>query len=70
MDKNQLIADQQIHIENLKDAIVIKNKALENISKLLCCIGGPLNDNSLQYNKMQVKIFFEIERYCEAGTDA
>lgn len=36
-------------------------ESLESISKIMGCIGGPLNDNKYQYNGSQLRIFHEIQ---------
>jgi len=35
-------------------------ECLEDISKYFVCVGGPLNDNILQFNKKQKKFLWEI----------
>ncbi len=39
--------------ESYKEEAGYLRKALEEIQSGLYCIGGPLNDNSLQFNKKQ-----------------
>ena len=40
--------------------IVELEGALRDIELFLICIGGPLNDNVMQYSADQLKIFFRI----------
>lgn len=40
------------------------HEALDEIGSRLTCIGGPLNDNNLNYTKEQLKPFRNIENIC------
>lgn len=62
MDKNELIANQQLELQTLKEENRAYRDALHNIKLMLISIGGPLNDNYHQYNDKQLKIFREIEK--------
>jgi hypothetical protein len=60
MTKDELIAKQQIEIEDLK-ARLKENATLKRKIKGMCfAIGAPLNDNILQMNKDQLKWCFQI----------
>lgn len=60
MSDQELIAHQAKRIEELK----IENSDLKNRISNACnhiyCIGGPLNDNKLQYTQKQLVTFSEI----------
>lgn len=60
MKKLELIGKQQLEIEELKKDITIKNNALNDIISSCVCIGGPLNDNFLQFNSAQLNLFSRI----------
>ena len=49
-----------LKILELEDIIKMYEESHDNIHRLLYCIGGPLNDNVLQYNNKQLKTFFRI----------
>jgi len=46
----------------LKKQIEQYKKDLSNIHSILYCIGGPLNDNVLQYSKKQRVTFSQISK--------
>lgn len=54
MNKEQLIAKQQLEIENLRLRLKWASKDKLDIVMRLTCIGGALNDNFLQYNREQL----------------
>ena len=60
MTKDELIAKQQMEIENLKLHLSRFKDARDRIIKYMVCIGGPLNDNKLMYTNEQKQIFFRI----------
>jgi len=60
MTKDELIANQQIEIEELKQKSISFVKAKEKIHSILYCIGGPLNDNKLLYSREQLLTFIQI----------
>lgn len=64
MTTKELIAKQQLEIENLKIRL---EWAREDMRMILVCCGGPLNDNYLQYTKDQRAPLHEILRLAEAG---
>ncbi|MEE9214851.1 MAG: hypothetical protein V3U54_08675 [Thermodesulfobacteriota bacterium] len=51
-----------IYKENyeMRKEIQKMSKAFSDIESIIYCIGGPLNDNVLRYNKKQLKTFWEI----------
>jgi len=60
MTKDELIAKQQIEIEELRQKISEHKKIFKNIRGIIYGIGGPLNDNKLGYTRPQMKIFWDI----------
>lgn len=60
MTNDEIIAKQQIEIENLREWQGWVKIDFENIRSILYCIGGPLNDNVLNYSKEQLSTFFRI----------
>jgi hypothetical protein len=61
MTKDELIAKQQIQIEEQKERISETNRLRKLLISRFCSIGAPLNDNVLQFNKEQIKWLQEIE---------
>ena len=61
MNKDELIAKQQLEIEELNLAVKQYKEAEESIYNIIYCIGGPLNDNKLGYTKKQMLDFFRIK---------
>lgn len=53
MNKDELIGKQQLEIEELKDKVDEFAARLDKIHSALYCIGGPLNDNILNFNNEQ-----------------
>lgn len=62
MDKDKLIAKQQLEIEELKEENNYNKDSLERIHSILYATGGPLNDNILGYSKEQLGPFFMISK--------
>jgi len=60
MIKNQLIAKQQLEIETLKERVDECEEVLAAICMSLVNIGGPLNDNRLQFDVKQRAFLHEI----------
>ena len=67
MNQVELIAKQQLEIENLKLESAERKEALEKISLCCVCIGGPLNDNCKGYTREQMADFFEINTLAESA---
>lgn len=61
MNENEVIAKLTIENFDLKAKIDEFEDAIKNINQILYCIGGPLNDNILKYNKEQLRTFFRIK---------
>ncbi len=62
MTKDELITKQQLEIEELKIRVEDYQDMSNSIHNLIYCIGGPLNDNKLQYSKKQLSTFLAIAR--------
>jgi len=60
MEKTKLIAQQALKIAELEEKIEIAKTERHEIYGILYCIGGPLNDNKLQYSKLQLSTFARI----------
>ena len=60
MTKDELIAKQQIEIEELKQQSKERKSALKDIVSQCVCIGGPLNDNICGYTPRQIGDFHQI----------
>ena len=66
---DQIIADQAKRIYVLEQLCKQYLENVRTVNKMLCCIGGPLNDNKHQYNKEQLQIFFRIVETLELVTE-
>ncbi len=62
MNSDQLIAKQQLEIEDLKERVADQEERLRKIHMACICIGGPLNDNVKQYTRAQMGDFFLIDQ--------
>ena len=60
MNKDELIAKQQLEIEHLKEKVAIADKCRKKLHMVIFCIGGPLNDNKYRYTKEQLWPFAQI----------
>ena len=49
----QIVARQAVRIIELEDDLKDRDSRLDQIHRLLICMGGPLNDNVLKFNKEQ-----------------
>lgn len=58
-----IIGTQVIKIEELLEELTLYKKACQRIRLELVGMGGPLNDNVLQFNADQLKVFHRIETY-------
>lgn len=61
MNDNEIIADMARELTETKARCALMTKAIEDARMHIICIGGPLNDNKLQFNKEQLKLFFQID---------
>lgn len=60
MSKDELIAKQQLEIEEYKMLAEQNKKLVSEISGSFTAIGRPLNDNVLQFNSRQLKWCFDV----------
>ena len=60
-----LIADQQLDIESLKELVEQYQTDLREIHSMLYAIGGPLNDNILNFTKEQRAFLKQIADIAE-----
>lgn len=66
---DELIANQAKQIYVLEKLCKQYLENVRTVNKMIYCIGGPLNDNKLQYNKEQLQIFFRIVEELEMVED-
>jgi hypothetical protein len=60
MNDEILIAQQARKIAEIEEILASYHNAREKIRMIIYCIGGPLNDNKLQYTKQQMVDFGRI----------
>ncbi len=65
MNDNEIIAQQAREIIVLRNLLSDFKKARDNIHMEIYCIGGPLNDNKLQYSHKQRMTFHDIWKHLE-----
>ena len=63
--KDKLIAKQQLTIEDYKESLIEIKKSSQHIRYKFTNIGGPLNDNVLQFNQEQLKFINKIAKLVE-----
>ena len=61
-EKDDLIVAQQLEIRQLQLEASWHKSATTKIHRIIYGIGGPLNDNRLQYTKEQMRDFLEIAK--------
>lgn len=62
MTDEKLIADQAREIASLKEVVSEYEAGTSDIIRMLVCVGGPLNDNKLEFNPEQLKF---IQGICD-----
>jgi|GEM_PF-1720501 len=62
MTKDELIAKQQLEIEELKVKVSRQQEAIKKVHSRFTCIGGPLNDNFLEFDKRQMTLIYEADQ--------
>lgn len=67
MTESELIAKQALQIANLEERLNECDSRLDSIHRMLVCIGGPLNDNVLQFNGPQLKLLHRINEHAAPG---
>ena len=60
MTKDELIAKQQLQIEEYKQMLEENSEIIKSLTGKFYNIGEPLNDNVLQFNKDQQKWCFGV----------
>jgi hypothetical protein len=65
MTKDELIAKQQLEIEDYKAQLIENTKIGLEIKGKFYNIGAPLNDNILQFNKDQMRWCFQVVELVE-----
>lgn len=60
MSDTEFIAKQAIKIDELESSLFDLQDRIKKAKLHMVCIGGPLNDNKLQFNKEQRKVFHSI----------
>jgi len=60
MTKDELIAKQQLEIEEYKQMLQDNTDLKRDLEMMFYAIGQPLNDNVLQFNKEQQKWCFRV----------
>jgi len=62
MSTDQIIAKQQVEIENLKEENGIYREAIKDVYSILFGIGGPLNGNFYMYKGYHLIPFRKIAK--------
>ena len=65
MTKDELIAKQQLQIEDYKQMLEENTELKKDLTMMFYAIGQPLNDNVLQFNKEQHKWCFKVVELVE-----
>lgn len=65
MDKDKIIAKQQMEIEHYKYQQRLNHSLKRNLSMKFYAIGAPLNDNILNMNNDQLKWCFSVNKLIE-----
>ena len=60
MENTELIARQAKENAELRDEVAELKERIVSVNNILYCIGGPLNDNKLEYSREQLSTFFAI----------
>ena len=60
MKEAELIARQAKQLEELRDEVADLKERVRRARLHIYCIGGPLNDNKLEYSKAQMVTFARI----------
>ena len=55
-----LIANQAREIAELKEELSEYKEAMQKLHNMMVCIGGPLNDNVLSFDKEQLAFLFRL----------
>ncbi len=60
MENTELIARQAKENAELRDEVAELKERIVSVNNILYCIGGPLNDNKLEYSREQLSTFLAI----------
>ena len=60
MSDEEVIAKQARTIANLEESLTSLREAVEDVKMMMVCIGGPLNDNVLEFTSDQRKLIFRM----------
>lgn len=60
MTESELIARQARQLEELRDEVADLKERARRARRHIYCVGGPLNDNKLEYSKAQMATFARI----------
>lgn len=63
LSKDDIIVKQTKEIYELKETLESYKNSFNSISKTIgsfVCIGGPLNDNNLKFNKEQIAYLYKV----------
>lgn len=66
MTKDELIAKQQLQIEEYKKMLEENSGLIKDLKMRFYAIGQPLNDNVLMFNKEQLKWCFKTVELVES----
>lgn len=69
MEEIELIARQAHLIEELRDQVTDLESRCAKALRFIYCIGGPLNDNAEQYDKVQRVRFLRIANALRGGEE-
>lgn len=67
MSKEELIASQQLEIQELREKVTTRDVAITKASLCFVAIGGPLNDNALGFNTAQIEWAREVFNLLETA---
>ena len=60
MNKDSLIAKQQLKLEEFEEILSNNTEIVSELNSMFYNIGAPLNDNKLKFNNEQLKWCFEV----------
>lgn len=69
MRQEQLITKQQLKIHQLEADNKNLVDCIQRLRTDMICIGGPLNDNILEYSPKQLTLFQRMDRHIEEVID-
>lgn len=69
MTKDELIVAQALRLEEQANRLALLNENMREIHRVIYCVGGPLNDNYLQYSPEQRAPFARIAEWIQVNGD-